>query len=164
MNIRGIVDKMKAPFDKGQKLEKLYPAFNAFETFLFVPNHTTDSKCHVRDSIDLKRTMATVIVALIPCLLFGCYNIGYQYFSQIDPSYIVNLKGFDYFNLFWFGFKRILPMIIVSYGVGLSIEFAFSVFRKHPVNEGYLVTGMLIPLIFPIDCPLWILALSVPLV
>ena len=158
--LRNTLNKIKPHFLKGGRLEKLYPAYDAFETFLFVPNHTTATKCHVRDSIDLKRTMGTVILALIPCLIFGCYNIGYQYYSQFDPSYInQNFSGF--FNLFLYGLMKVFPMIVVSYGVGLSIEFAFAVFRKHPVNEGYLVTGMLIPLIFPIDCPLWIVALSV---
>ena len=128
--------------------------------FLFVPNHTTSSKCHVRDSIDLKRTMGTIIfLALIPCLIFGCYNIGYQYYSQFDPTFISGSFA-SFFNLFLYGLIKVTPMI-VSYGVGLSIEFAFAVLRGHQVNEGYLVTGMLIPLIFPIDCPLWIVALSV---
>ena len=158
--LRNTLNKIKPHFLEGGKLEKLYPAYDAFETFLFVPNHTTSTKCHVRDSIDLKRTMGTVILALIPCLIFGCYNIGYQYYSQFDTSYI-NQDFSSFFNLFLYGLMKVFPMIVVSYGVGLSIEFAFAVFRKHPVNEGYLVTGMLIPLIFPIDCPLWIVALSV---
>ncbi len=158
--LRNTLNKIKPHFLKGGRLEKLYPAYDAFETFLFVPNHTTSTKCHVRDSIDLKRTMGTVILALIPCLIFGCYNIGYQYYLQFDPSYI-NQNFSSFLNLFLYGLMKVFPMIVVSYGVGLSIEFAFAVFRKHPVNEGYLVTGMLIPLIFPIDCPLWIVALSV---
>jgi len=158
--LRKTLNKIKPHFLKGGKLEKLYPAYDAFETFLFVPNHTSSTKCHVRDSIDLKRTMGTVILALIPCLIFGCYNIGFQYYSQFDPSFISQSFN-SYFNLFLYGLMKVFPMIVVSYGVGLSIEFAFAVFRKHPVNEGYLVTGMLIPLIFPIDCPLWIVALSV---
>ena len=158
--LRNTLNKIKPHFLKGGKLEKLYPAYDAFETFLFVPNHTSSTKCHVRDSIDLKRTMGTVILALIPCLIFGCYNIGFQYYSQFDPSFISQSFN-SFFNLFLYGLMKVFPMIVVSYGVGLSIEFAFAVFRKHPVNEGYLVTGMLIPLIFPIDCPLWIVALSV---
>ena len=152
--MRKILDSIKPHFTEG-KLKKMYPAYDAFETFLFVPNHTSSTSCHVRDSVDLKRTMGTVILALVPCLLFGCYNIGYQYYSQLGgdlPSI---------FSLFTYGLIRVLPMIVVSYVVGLSIEFGFAVSRKHPVNEGYLVTGMLIPLIFPIDCPLWIVAISV---
>ena len=92
--------------------------------------------------------------------IFGCYNIGYQYYSQFDPTFISGSFA-SIFNLFLYGLIKVTPMIIVSYGVGLSIEFAFAVLRGHQVNEGYLVTGMLIPLIFPIDCPLWIVALSV---
>jgi len=152
--MRKILDSIKPHFTEG-KLKKMYPAYDAFETFLFVPNHTSSSSCHVRDSVDLKRTMGTVILALVPCLLFGCYNIGYQYYTQLGgdlPSI---------FSLFTYGLIRVLPMIVVSYVVGLSIEFGFAVSRKHQVNEGYLVTGMLIPLIFPIDCPLWIVAISV---
>ena len=158
--LRRTLNKIKPHFSEGGRLEKLYPAYDAFETFLFVPNHTTSSKCHVRDSIDLKRTMGTIILALIPCLIFGCYNIGYQYYSQFDPTFISGSFA-SFFNLFLYGLIKVTPMIIVSYGVGLSIEFAFAVLRGHQVNEGYLVTGMLIPLIFPIDCPLWIVALSV---
>ena len=152
--MRKILDSIKPHFTEG-KLKKMYPAYDAFETFLIVPNHTSTSSCHVRDSVDLKRTMGTVILALVPCLLFGCYNIGYQYYTQLGgdlPSI---------FSLFTYGLIRVLPMIVVSYVVGLSIEFGFAVSRKHQVNEGYLVTGMLIPLIFPIDCPLWIVAISV---
>ncbi len=152
--MRKILDSIKPHFTEG-KLKKMYPAYDAFETFLFVPNHTSSSSCHVRDSVDLKRTMGTVILALVPCLLFGCYNIGYQYYTQLGgdlPSI---------FSLFTYGLIRVFPMIVVSYVVGLSIEFGFAVSRKHQVNEGYLVTGMLIPLIFPIDCPLWIVAISV---
>ena len=152
--MRKILDSIKPHFTEG-KLKKMYPAYDAFETFLFVPNHTSSSSCHVRDSVDLKRTMGTVILALVPCLLFGCYNIGYQYYTQLGGDL------HSIFSLFTYGLVRVLPMIVVSYVVGLSIEFGFAVSRKHQVNEGYLVTGMLIPLIFPIDCPLWIVAISV---
>ena len=97
--LRNTLNKIKPHFTKGGKLEKLYPAYDAFETFLFVPNHTTSTKCHVRDSIDLKRTMGTVILALIPCLIFGCYNIGYQYYLQFDPSFISQSFS-SFLNLF----------------------------------------------------------------
>ena len=157
--IRKILDNIKPHFTEG-KLKKLYPAYDAFETFLFVPNHTSSTSCHIRDSVDLKRTMGTVILALIPCLLFGCFNIGYQHHTQLLGLGEIHEMP-SIFNQFLFGFIRVIPFIIVSYVVGLSIEFAFAVSRKHPVNEGYLVTGMLIPLIFPIDCPLWIVAISV---
>ena len=152
--IRKNLDKIKKPFEKGGKLEKLYPAFDAFETFLFVPNHTTKSGSHIRDAVDLKRTMVTVIIALIPALLYGIYNTGYQYFIQTGLE-------FTFLDAFLHGLYKILPMIIVSYVVGLSIEFGFAVYRGHSVNEGYLVTGLLIPMIMPVDMPLWMLAISV---
>ena len=152
--IRKNLDKLKKPFEKGGKLEKFYPAFDAFETFLFVPNHTTKSGSHIRDAVDLKRTMVTVIIALIPALLYGIYNTGYQYFIQTGLE-------FTFLDAFLHGLYKILPMIIVSYVVGLSIEFGFAVYRGHSVNEGYLVTGLLIPMIMPVDMPLWMLAISV---
>ena len=152
--IRKNLDKIKKPFEKGGKLEKFYPAFIAFETFLFVPNHTTKSGSHIRDAVDLKRTMVTVIIALIPALLYGIYNTGYQYFIQTGLE-------FTFLDAFLHGLYKILPMIIVSYVVGLSIEFGFAVYRGHSVNEGYLVTGLLIPMIMPVDMPLWMLAISV---
>ena len=152
--IRKNLDKIKKPFEKGGKLEKLYPAFDAFETFLFVPNHTTKSGSHIRDAVDLKRTMVTVIIALIPALIYGIYNTGYQYFIQSGLD-------FTFLDAFLHGSYKILPMIAVSYAVGLAIEFGFAVYRGHQVNEGYLVTGLLIPMIMPVDMPLWMLAISV---
>ena len=154
MDLRGLVEKMKSPFDKGQKFEKLYPAFNAFETFLFVPNHTSKTGSHIRDAIDLKRVMITVIIALLPALVYGIYNTGYQYLYQTGET-------FSTFDAFLHGSYKILPMIAVSYIVGLGIEFAFAVFRGHQVNEGYLVTGLLIPMIMPVDIPLWMVGVSV---
>ena len=145
---------MKTPFEKGQKLEKLYPAFNAFETFLFVPNHTSKTGAHIRDSIDLKRVMITVIIALMPALIYGIYNTGYQYLYQTGES-------FTTIDAILHGSYKIVPMIAVSYIVGLGIEFAFAVFRGHQVNEGYLVTGLLIPMIMPVDIPLWMVGISV---
>ena len=115
-------------------MEKLYPAYDAFETFLFVPDHTTKKGSHIRDAIDLKRTMFMVIIALIPCLLFGMWNVGYQY------SFAASLD-MTFLEQFYYGFWRFLPLIIVSYVVGLTVEFAFAVFRGHQVNEGYLVTS-----------------------
>ena len=152
--IRKNLDKIKKPFEKGGKLEKIYPAFDAFETFLFVPNHTTKSGAHIRDAVDLKRTMVTVIIALIPALIYGIYNTGYQYFIQSGLD-------FTFLDAFLHGSYKILPMIAVSYAVGLAIEFGFAVYRGHQVNEGYLVTGLLIPMIMPVDMPLWMLAISV---
>ena len=132
----------------------MYPAFNAFETMLFVPDHTTSKGSHIRDGVDLKRTMITVIIALIPALFYGMYNTGYQYFIQTGIN-------FTFLDALLHGAYKIFPMIVVSYAVGLAIEFAFAVYRNHPVNEGYLVTGLLIPMIMPIDMPLWMLAISV---
>ena len=154
MNLREVIDSLKKPFNKGEKWERYAPAFNALDTFLYVPNHTTKYGSHIRDSVDLKRTMITVIIALIPALLYGIYNTGFQYYSQTDLEYTV-------FDVIIHGSLKIIPMIAVSYIVGLAIEFAFAVFRGHEVNEGYLVTGLLIPMIMPIDIPLWMVGFSV---
>ncbi len=152
--IRKKLDQIKKPFAKGEKWEKLAPAVNAFDTFLFVPNHTTQKGAHIRDSVDLKRTMVTVILALLPALIYGMYNTGYQYLTQTG-------EAFTFWDAFAHGAWKILPMIAVSYGVGLAIEFAFAVYRGHEVNEGYLVTGLLIPMIMPVDIPLWMVGVSV---
>ena len=153
--LRDKIDQMKKPFEKGQKFEKFAPAINALDTFLYVPNHTTKHGAHIRDAVDLKRTMITVVLALIPALIFGIYNAGYQHFIQIEGS------DMSFANLFFHGLWKVLPMIIVSYAVGLGIEFAFAIFRGHEVNEGYLVSGLLIPMVMPVDLPLWMLAISV---
>jgi Na+-transporting NADH:ubiquinone oxidoreductase subunit B len=149
--LRNQLDKIKPNFEKGGKYEKYGPAFSGFETFLFVPNHTTKTGAHIRDGVDLKRVMITVVIAMIPAMIFGIWNVGYQNMGD----------GHGFMEYFTFGAVRFLPMVIVSYGVGLGIEFAYAVFRGHEVNEGYLVTGLLIPLIMPIDFPLWMLAVSV---
>jgi Na+-transporting NADH:ubiquinone oxidoreductase subunit B len=154
MMLREKLDQLKKPFAKGSKWERFAPAVNAFDTFLFVPNHTTHKGAHIRDAVDLKRTMVTVIIALVPALLYGIYNTGYQYFIQTG-------EAFTFIDAFLHGAMKILPMIAVSYGVGLAIEFAFAVYRGHEVNEGYLVTGLLIPMIMPVDIPLWMVGLSV---
>lgn len=151
---KNLLGAVKPHFEKGGKLEKLYPAYDAFETFLFVPDHTTKKGSHVRDAIDLKRTMITVVIAMFPALLFGMWNIGSQHFQALGQE-------FELMDAFMFGFWKVLPLIIVSYAVGLGIEFAFAISRGHSVNEGYLVTGMLIPLVMPVDVPLWMLAVSV---
>ena len=153
--LRKQLDKVKPLFDKGGKYEKFAPAFFGIDTLLFVPNHTTHKGSHIRDAVDLKRVMITVIIALLPALFFGMWNVGYQHFSQITGS------DMSFMALFGYGALKMLPMIVVSYGVGLGIEFAFAIFRGHEVNEGYLVTGLLIPMIMPIDLPLWMLAVSV---
>jgi Na+-transporting NADH:ubiquinone oxidoreductase subunit B len=152
---KNILNSVKPHFVEGGKLEKLYPAYDAFETFLFVPDHTSHSGAHMRDAIDLKRTMFTVVLALIPALIFGMWNVGYQHFLALgltEPDCVESLI---------YGAIKVLPMIAVSYGVGLGIEFAFAISRGHSVNEGYLVTGLLIPMIMPADLPLWMLAVAV---
>ena len=145
--LRKFVDKIKPTFSEGGKLSFLASTFDAFETFLFVPNTTTSRGAHIRDCNDMKRTMIVVVVALMPALLFGMYNTGYQ----------VGMTGWA---AFWFGFLEVLPMIVVSYVVGLGIEFFFAQKRGHEVNEGFLVSGLLIPMIMPVGTPLWMIALG----
>lgn len=152
--IRNLVDKIKPSFEKGGKFEKLHSTFDAFETFLFVPDTVTKKGCHVRDCNDLKRTMIVVVMALMPALIFGMYNVGLQYFRS------VGIVDYTLFSCFWYGFLKVLPIIIVSYGVGLGIEFVAAQIRGHEVNEGFLVSGMLIPMIMPVDVPLWIVGVA----
>ena len=150
---KNILESVKPHFEKGGKLEKLYPVYDGFATFLFVPGHTSHSGAHIRDGIDLKRTMITVVFAMIPALLFGMWNAGHFH-------YIAMGETVGFWDEVGFGALKILPMVVVSYAVGLGIEFAFCVVKKHPINEGYLVSGMLIPLIMPVDIPLWMVGLS----
>ncbi len=138
---------------KGTKLEQ---GFNALHTFLYLPNSTTHSGVHVRDAADLKRIMNTVIMALVPCLIFGIFNAGYQHYLAVNGA-----AEFFTMDNFLMGASKIVPLLLVSYGVGLGIEFIFATIKKHEVEEGYLVTGMLVPLIVPIDVPLWMLAVAV---
>ncbi|MFT4521178.1 MAG: Na+-transporting NADH:ubiquinone oxidoreductase subunit B [Bacteroidia bacterium] len=151
--LRNTLDKIKPNFEKGGKLHFLHSSFDAFETFLFVPNHTTKKGAHIRDGIDLKRTMFFVVLALIPCTIFGMWNVGYQHFQFLGQESTL-LENFIYGSL------KVLPIIIVSYVVGLGIEFAFCQINGHAVNEGFLVSGMLIPLILPADIPLWMVAVA----
>ena len=146
--LRKIVDNVKPTFVEGGKLGFLASFFDAIETFLFVPNTTTKKGAHIRDCNDLKRTMTMVILALLPAFLFGCFNTGSQ----------VGLEGF---NAFLYGLVRVLPMVAVSYIVGLGIEIVYAQIRKEEVAEGYLVTGLLIPMIMPVSTPLWMVALGV---
>ncbi|MBR5484077.1 MAG: NADH:ubiquinone reductase (Na(+)-transporting) subunit B [Alistipes sp.] len=148
MGLRKLVDNIKPTFMEGGKLSFLASTFDAFETFLFVPNITTKKGAHIRDCNDIKRTMTMVILALIPAFLFGCFNTGLQ----------VGLEGF---NAFVYGLVRVLPMVAVSYIVGLGIEVTYAQIRKEEVAEGYLVTGLLIPMIMPVSTPLWMVALGV---
>ena len=152
--LRNLVDKIKPTFEKGGKLGFLHSTFDAFETFLFVPNTVTKKGAHVRDCVDLKRVMIMVVLALVPSMLFGIWNVGYQH----------NLAfGLDwgFWNIVLYGLVKVLPLYIVSYLVGLGIEFVSAQIQGHEVNEGYLVSGMLIPLIVPVDVPLWMLAIAV---
>ncbi|MCF8369393.1 MAG: NADH:ubiquinone reductase (Na(+)-transporting) subunit B [Bacteroidales bacterium] len=152
--LRNYLDKIKPQFEKGGKLEKLHSTFDAFETFLFVPDKVTFKGSHIRDSLDMKRTMIVVVLAVVPAMLFGMWNVGHFHFASLGET-----VGF--WDKFFYGFLKVLPIIVVSYAVGLGVEFAFAQSRGHEVNEGYLVSGILIPLIVPPDIPLWMLAIAV---
>lgn len=141
-------------FEKGGKLGFLHSTVDAFDTFLRVPGTVTRRGAHVRDAVDLKRIMIIVVLALVPAALFGMWNVGYQHCLATGQEW-------GLFQNFWYGFLRVLPLYIVAYVVGLGIEFASAQIRNEEVNEGYLVSGMLIPLIVPVDVPLWTLAIAV---
>ena len=152
--LRNFVDKIKPTFEKGGKLGFLHSTFDAFETFLFVPNTVTRRGAHVRDCVDLKRVMIMVVIALVPAMLFGIWNTGYQHSLAFGLDW-------GFWNIVLYGLVKVLPLYIVSYLVGLGIEFVSAQIQGHEVNEGYLVSGMLIPLIVPVDVPLWMLAIAV---
>ncbi len=152
--IRNLLDKQKPHFEKGGKLEKFHSMFDAMETLFFVPNRVTTKGAHIRDAIDMKRTMIVVFIALLPALFFGMWNIGYQHFLSYGEHP-------DFWTMFWYGFLKMLPIIIVTYGVGLGLEIIFAQIRSHDVNEGFFVSGLLIPMIVPPDIPLWQLAIAV---
>ena len=152
--LRNFVDKIKPTFEKGGKLGFLHSTFDAFETFLFVPNTVTRRGAHVRDCVDLKRVMIMVVLALVPAMLFGIWNTGYQHSLAFGLDW-------GFWNIVLYGLVKVLPLYIVSYLVGLGIEFVSAQLQGHEVNEGYLVSGMLIPLIVPVDVPLWMLAIAV---
>ncbi|MGE4586444.1 MAG: NADH:ubiquinone reductase (Na(+)-transporting) subunit B [Mangrovibacterium sp.] len=153
--IKNFFEKTKPYVEKGGKYHWLRSTHDAFFSFLFVPKHTARSGTHIHDHIDMKRTMSVVVLALIPALLMGMYNVGYQHFGAAGK---LCTAGFA--DMFLFGLLKILPILIVSYVVGLGIEFIFAQFRGHEVNEGFLVTGMLIPLIMPVTTPLWMIAVA----
>ena len=153
--LRNLVDKIKPTFEKGGKLGFLHSTFDAFETFLFVPNTVTRSGSHVRDCVDLKRVMIMVVLALVPAMLFGIWNTGYQHMLAFG------LTDWTIWDIVLYGLVKVLPLYIVAYLVGLGIEFVSAQLQGHEVNEGYLVSGMLIPLIVPVDVPLWMLAIAV---
>ena len=151
--LRRYLDKIKPHFKKGGKFEKFHSTFDAFETFLFVPDTVTRKGSHIRDASDLKRTMSVVLIALSPALLFGMWNTGFQNAEALGITRTI-------LENFWVGLLQTLPIIVVSYAVGLGIEFAVAQVRGHEVNEGFLVSGMLIPLIMPVTVPLWMVALA----
>ena len=155
--MRKLLDNIKPHVQPGQKFEKLQTTFDALETFLFVPDHTTSKGVHIKDGIDLKRTMITVVLALIPCLIFGIWNVGHQHYLAIG-EYVALGEGL--ISKLIFGSIKVLPIVGVSYAVGLTVDFAFVTIRKEQVNEGYLVTGMLIPLVMPATVPLWMVAVA----
>ncbi|MEG3657859.1 NADH:ubiquinone reductase (Na(+)-transporting) subunit B [Arenibacter palladensis] len=162
MSLKNNLHNLKEKY-KGKKMA---PAFNAIHTFLYAPNETTHSGSHVRAVDDLKRTMNTVIMALVPVLIFGIFNAGYQHYAAVDAANGVVRQASLFGNFltwdnFIMGAWTVLPLVIVSYAVGLAVEFLFAVIKGHEVEEGYLVTGMLVPLIVPIDTPLWMLAVAV---
>lgn len=153
MGLRSYLERQKPKFSPGGKYAKLHSTFDAFETFLYTPSTVTSSGSHVRDAVDMKRTMIAVVVALLPALVFGMYNGGLQHSLRYG-------LGWTFWPALGHGFLMMLPTIVVSYLVGLAIEFGVAQARGHQVNEGYLVTGLLIPMVLPIDIPLWMVALA----
>ena len=153
--LRKYLDKIKPNFEEGGKLHAFRSVYDGFDTFLFVPNTTSKSGVSIHDAIDSKRIMSFVVIALIPALLFGMYNVGYQNYAAADT-----LAHASFFDLFLYGFLAVLPKILVSYIVGLGIEFAWAQWKGEEIQEGFLVSGILIPMIVPVGCPLWILAIA----
>ncbi|MBQ9883007.1 MAG: NADH:ubiquinone reductase (Na(+)-transporting) subunit B [Bacteroidaceae bacterium] len=151
--LRNYLDKIKPSFEEGGKLHAFRSVFDGFETFLFVPNTTAKCGTHIHDAIDSKRIMSMVVIALIPAMLFGMYNVGYQHYTAVGE------QG-SFWAMFFYGFLAVLPKIIVSYVVGLGIEFVVAQWKHEEIQEGFLVTGFIIPLIVPVECPLWILAIA----
>ena len=155
MSLRKYLDNIKPTFEKGGKLYAFRSVFDGLETFLYVPNTTSVSGTNIHDAIDSKRIMSFVVIALLPALLFGMYNIGYQNFAAAGK-----LAEASFWNMFMFGFLAVLPKLIVSYVVGLGFEFAWAQWKGEEIQEGYLVSGIIIPMIVPVSCPLWMLALA----
>ena len=153
--LRNYLNKIKPNFEEGGKLHAFRSVFDGFETFLYVPNTTARTGVNIHDAIDSKRIMSMVVIALMPAMLFGMYNVGYQNFLAAGT-----LATASFFEIFCYGFLAVLPKILVSYIVGLGIEFIWAQWKGEEIQEGYLVSGILIPLIIPIGCPLWMLALA----
>lgn len=154
MKLRDYIDKIKPNFEEGGKFARFSSTFEAFETFLYTPNKVTTNGAHIRSHVDMKRSLIAVVFALIPCFLFGTWNIGYQHFLSLS-------QDVTFWQTVGYGLLKIIPLYLVSYIVGLVIEFTFAEIRHEEVNEGYFVTGFLIPLIMPVDVPLWMLAIAV---
>lgn len=159
--LENLLDNVRPHFEEGGKLSRFWVVYDSLETFAFTPGHATHKGVHIRDGIDLKRTMFLVIVALLPALLFGAWNQGHQYFLSIGEVGLSDPWSAMLVDKMWIGLQKLVPLIVVSYGVGLGIEFIFAGINKHSINEGYLVSGMLIPLIMPVDVPLWMVAIAV---
>ena len=153
--LRKIFDNAHEKINSSEKTKKFFPLIDAFDTLMFTPNHVTKKGAHVRDAIDLKRTMMLVIIALVPCLLFGIYNTGYQHYNALGQLDTVGI-----FDIILTGALVVLPLVVVSYASGLFVEFIFCIRNGHAIQEGFLVSGMLIPLIMPADVPLWMVALA----
>lgn len=153
--LRNILDKIEPLFTKGGKLESLYPLYEAGDTFLYTPNEKTKKPPFVRDNIDLKRTMILVVLALLPCLFFGIFNVGHQYYHFVEPTLEATIL-----DKILIGLQSVIPIYIVAFTVGGLTEVIFAIIRKHEVNEGFLVTGFLIPLVMPPSLPLWMVAIS----
>lgn len=154
--LRNYMDKVRPLFEKGGKLHAFRSVYDGVETFLYVPATTSVAGVHIHDAIDSKRIMSIVVIALLPALLFGMYNTGYQHYLAAG-----HLSDSTFADIFIYGFLAVLPKIIVSYAVGLGIEFAWAQMKGEEIQEGYLVSGMLIPLIIPVNCPLWALAVAI---
>ena len=152
--LKKIFDKARPHFSEGGRLHAFRSVFDGFDTFLFTPNETSASGVHIHDSMDSKRTMIIVVLALLPCLFFGMYNTGYQHWLACGQT------EFPFWSLLFYGFLAVLPRIVVSYVVGLGIEFVVAQWRKEEIQEGFLVTGLLIPMICPIETPLWMIAVA----
>lgn len=152
--LRKYLDKIKPNFEPGGRLQAFRSVFDGFETFLFTPRDTSTSGVHIHDSIDSKRTMIIVVLALLPCFIFGMYNTGYQHWLAAGET------SFPFWNLLAYGFFAILPSVVISYGVGLGIEFVVAQWRKEEIQEGFLVSGLLIPMICPVETPVWMIAVA----
>jgi Na+-transporting NADH:ubiquinone oxidoreductase subunit B len=153
--LRKIFDDAHHKLNSNEKTKKFFPLIDAFDTLMFTPNLVTKKGAHIRDAIDLKRTMMLVIIALVPCLLFGIYNTGYQHFRVLNQ-----LVDVSFWEIILKGSLVVLPLVVVSYGAGLLVEFIFAIRNGHTVQEGFLVSGMLIPLCMPADVPLWMVAVA----